>query len=398
MRILIVDDALDAREIVARLLKRWGHDVVTACNGLEALEILQREPIRLIISDWMMPELDGLELCRQVRATQWTHYVYFILLTARDDKDDLIEGMTAGADDFLTKSFNFEELRVRLRAAERVLNLESQLAERNRKLNEINQELQVALDRIQLDLRAAASLQASLLPKNPNLSPRLVLDWLFLPAAVVGGDIFSVFPLTDDSLGFYHLDVAGHGVPAAMLSVTLNQTIKSALAEGRLTVATGPTVRPKPPDETVALLNQRFQSNDSVPYFTMVFGYFEISTGRGQLCQAGHPHPVLVRHGGRVERVGHAGFAVGMFEDATFDSVDFELAPGDRLFIYSDGITDCRNPQGEGFEAQRFESLLAACHELSLPTLTHHLDASLARWRGVGEIEDDISLLALERR
>jgi sigma-B regulation protein RsbU (phosphoserine phosphatase) len=107
MRILIADDASDAREILRRLLKRRGHEVVTASNGREARGILERESIRLMISDWMMPEIDGPELCRRVRSAQWGHYVYFILLTARYDKEDLIEGMTAGADDLLTKSFNF---------------------------------------------------------------------------------------------------------------------------------------------------------------------------------------------------------------------------------------------------------------------------------------------------
>lgn len=398
MLILIADDASDAREILRRLLKRWGHEVVTASNGREAWEILERESIRLIISDWMMPEIDGLELCRHVRSAQWGHYVYFILLTARDDKEDLIEGMTAGADDFLTKSFNFEELRVRLRAAERILDLESALAERNRKLRDMNSELQAALDRIQNDLRAAAALQASLLPKDPNVSAMLAVDWLFLPATEIGGDIFDFFSLDARHVGFYHLDVAGHGVPSAMMSVTLSRTLSAALSDGHLIVHAGDAVRVRAPDAVVADLNRRFQSSDTSPYFTMVYGYIDVTSGRGELCQAGHPYPLLTRRDGRIEQVGHGGFAVGMLEGVPYDSVAFALEPGDRLILYSDGITDCRNPAGESFDLARLERLAGDFQESPLGTLAARLDATLRDWRGAGEIEDDISLLMIERR
>ncbi|QVL47467.1 MAG: SpoIIE family protein phosphatase [Thiocapsa sp.] len=398
MRILIADDASDAREILGRLLKRWGHEVVTASNGREAWEILRQEPLRLIISDWMMPEIDGLELCRRVREAQWEHYVYFILLTARDDKEDLIEGMTAGADDFLTKSFNFEELRVRLRAAERILSLESQLALRNSKLEETNGKLHAALDRIQQDLRAAAALQASLLPKDPNVSPAVALAWLFLPATEIGGDIFDFFRLNDRDLGFYHLDVAGHGVPSAMMSVTLSRTLSAELGEGHLVAPPEGERRVKAPDAVVADLNRRFQSGDNAPYFTMVYGYIDTHSGRGELCQAGHPHPLLARRDGRVEQVGHGGFAVGMLEGVPYDSVAFTLEPGDRLILYSDGITDCRNAEGESFELERLIGLAVDCGGAPPKTLASRLDMALRDWRGEGEIEDDISLLVLQRR
>ncbi|RKT44287.1 PP2C family protein-serine/threonine phosphatase [Thiocapsa rosea] len=398
MRILIADDASDAREILGRLLKRWGHEVVTASNGREAWEILRQEPLRLVISDWMMPEIDGLELCRRVREAQWEHYVYFILLTARDDKEDLIEGMTAGADDFLTKSFNFEELRVRLRAAERILSLESQLASRNSKLEETNGKLHAALDRIQQDLRAAAALQASLLPKDPNVSPAVALAWLFLPATEIGGDIFDFFRLNDRDLGFYHLDVAGHGVPSAMMSVTLSRTLSAELGEGHLAAPPADERRVKAPDAVVADLNRRFQSGENAPYFTMVYGYIDTHSGRGELCQAGHPHPLLARHDGRVEQVGHGGFAVGMLEGVPYDSVDFTLESGDRLILYSDGITDCRNAEGESFELERLIGLAGNCIDTPPASLTTRVDDTLRRWRGAGEIEDDISLLVLQRR
>lgn len=395
MRILIADDSSDAREILARLLKRWGHEVVAADNGREAWEILAREPIRLVISDWMMPYVDGLELCRRVRAAGFDHYVYFILLTAREEKEDLIEGMTAGADDFLTKSFSFKELQVRLRAAERILTLEGELAARNQELHEKNAALETALGRIERDLRAAALLQESLLPKHAELPGGLGVDWLLRPAAVIGGDIFNFFTLHGRVVGFYLLDVAGHGVPSAMMSVSLSRSMTALRGDGLLLAGGG---GPQAPDRVVADLNRRFQSDDIAPYFTMVYGYLDGVTGRGALCQAGHPYPLLSRADGRCERLGQGGFAVGMFDDVPYDSVPFALAPGDRLILYSDGVTDCRSPAGEEFGLERLRQAAVAHHEAPLAALGSGLDEALARWRGRGEIEDDISLLVFERR
>lgn len=398
MRILIADDSSDAREILERLLRRWGHDVVAAGDGREAWEWLQREPIRLVISDWMMPYVDGLELCRRVRAAEFAHYVYFILLTAREDKEDLIEGMTAGADDFLTKSFNFRELQVRLRAAERILTLEGELGARNRELNAANTDLKAALARIETDLRAAATLQASLLPRRGDRTAGLAVDWLLRPAAVIGGDMFGFFPLHDEVLGFYLLDVAGHGVPAAMMSVSLHRSLSDQLGDGQLLLRDGPRPRPRPPEQVVAELNRRFQSDDITPYFTMVYGHIDGDSGRGALCQAGHPYPQIARADGRLERLGRGGYAVGMFLDVPFESVPFVLTPGDRLLLYSDGVTDCRNQSGLDFGIGRLRELAVALRGTPIGTLTNSLDNALADWREDGEIEDDISLLVFERQ
>lgn len=387
MRILIADDASDQREILGLLLARWGHEVVPASDGLEAWEILNRERVQLVLSDWMMPGLDGLELCRRIRAREAGYYVYIILLTARDDKEDLIAGMHAGADDFLTKPFHFEELRVRLRSAQRVLELETQLEERNRHLVSVNDELQSALDRIQADLVAAAAMQRSLLPHGSPLSQRLALDWLFIPAAVVAGDIFNFFEHDGRYLEFYLLDVAGHGVPSAMLSVSLSRILSLDRASGGAA-----------PHEVVATLNRRFQSDDASLYFTIVYGHFDTLSGTGELCQAGHPHPLLVRRGGAIERVGEGGFPVGMLPDLDYESVPFTLGPGDRLILYSDGVTDCRDAAGEQFELDRLQRVAGDCHDKPLETLTACLAEQLQKWRGAGEIEDDISMLVLERR
>ena len=125
MKILLCDDDEISLELLSGALEQQGYDVATATNGRQALDLLERGDCRLVISDWEMPIMSGLELCRAVRAGDLPNYVYIILLTSRDEAEDTIEGMSAGADDFLTKPFNPEELVVRIRAGQRVLSLET---------------------------------------------------------------------------------------------------------------------------------------------------------------------------------------------------------------------------------------------------------------------------------
>lgn len=119
--ILVVDDDEVSRDILSDLLGRSGYDVSTAVNGRQALHALSAGDFRLVVSDWVMPEMDGLALCRAIRAANFSSYIYFILLTVRSQTRDVVEGLSAGADDFITKPFNPDELRVRIRAGERIL-------------------------------------------------------------------------------------------------------------------------------------------------------------------------------------------------------------------------------------------------------------------------------------
>lgn len=125
MRILIVDDNEIALDVLTRALTKAGHQVEAARDGVEALEILREDSCRLVISDWEMPGMNGIELCRRIRQVEFSGYIYVILLTARGGTDNVVEGLSAGADDFLTKPFAPAELCVRIRAAERILSLET---------------------------------------------------------------------------------------------------------------------------------------------------------------------------------------------------------------------------------------------------------------------------------
>lgn len=125
MKILVADDDEISLELLKRTLTQFGYDVLVARNGREAFDQVRSGAVRLVISDWLMPEMDGIELCRRIRNADLPGYTYFILLTVRGNTQDIVEGLSAGADDFITKPFEPAELRVRLRAGERVLSLET---------------------------------------------------------------------------------------------------------------------------------------------------------------------------------------------------------------------------------------------------------------------------------
>lgn len=128
MKVLIAEDNAGFRQALERMLQKWGYEVVSASNGLQAWEILQTpDTPRIAILDWMMPELDGVEVCRRVREQNHEPYIYILLLTAKDSAEELVEGMEAGADDYLKKPVNTHELRVRLRAGQRIIDLQEEL-------------------------------------------------------------------------------------------------------------------------------------------------------------------------------------------------------------------------------------------------------------------------------
>jgi two-component system, NtrC family, sensor kinase len=136
VKILVADDEAVSRRLLQSYLQKWGHEVVVAGDGAEAWRVFEQGEFPIVITDWLMPEMDGLEQIRRIRGHSKQGYVYTILLSAKSKKEDLVEGMEAGADDFLTKPFDRDELRVRLREGERIINLERTLAEQNRILRE----------------------------------------------------------------------------------------------------------------------------------------------------------------------------------------------------------------------------------------------------------------------
>lgn len=403
--VLVVEDNKVEQVVLRAMLRKFGYRVYCADNGKRALSLLQCEPIDLVVSDWRMPELTGIDLCRQLRNNPALRQPYFILLTGSQTEADLVAGMDVGADDFIGKPCSSEELRVRLQAGARIMRLRAEAEYRNRQLAQSLDREAEAHHLIRRDLDAAARMQRHLLPANTNPFPGIEVGTLFLPAATVAGDSFNFFRIDEEHLAFYHIDVAGHGIAAAMLSFTVARFLSPEVGAIRLqdwrpgepAASTGGLpANIIPPEDLVTILNQQFlDKEDDGNYFTIVYGILNTSNGVGRLCQAGHPHPLIISAEGTPRLLGEGGFPVGLFDEAHYESVSFQLAAGERLILYSDGIADCRNATGAPFTALRLAELLGANHHSNLSESIASLGEHLQRWRGDAALEDDISLLVL---
>jgi len=428
MRILLVDDDLSTRRLLDAMLRKLGHEIIHANDGLEAWEILQHEKISFVISDWFMPGMNGVELCQNLRRAELSHYVYIILITGKNIDDDLIIAMEAGADDFLTKPVQASELKVHLKAGRRILSMEKTLVTKNQELECANQTLESLHQRIARDLQAAARIQQDILPQSdiPNIPVKIA--WDLVPAEELAGDLFNFYSLDEHHLGFYLVDVSGHGIPAAMLSVHLAKTLSAEprpdslvrLSDGEInsdnkanyeiSSGTDRSIESKidttaktyrDPKEVAARLNRHFQVDDrDTLYCTMIYGVLDTRDGVGTLCQAGHPYPLICRRDGNVQRLGSGGFPIGLVPNANYEQVDFQLDPGDRLLLYSDGITECFNPKKEAFGEQRLAECLTNCRSSTLQQTVEQIKFRLAEWRHPDQANssfcDDASILAIE--
>jgi sigma-B regulation protein RsbU (phosphoserine phosphatase) len=392
--ILIVDDSTSYRRLLARHLNSWGnYTIFDAEDGIQALKIIKEKNIGIVISDWEMPNMNGPELCRAIRETT-LHYVYFILVTSRGTSEDLILGMEAGADDFLTKPINQQELRVRLRAGERILQLEARLEEKNQSLNQ-------AYQLIENDLKAAAEMQTSLLPEEELSVDHIQCKWFFQPSLFVSGDMLNFFRLDHEYIGFYSVDVSGHGVKSAMLSVILSRVLSHGSTNGlvKRKINDFPYYSITPPAEVVTELNAQYQMtiNNSI-YFTMVYGILNIWTGEGKLTRAGHPRPIIVHKDGRVVVIDEGDVPVGFISEPNYQEIPFHLEQGSRLYLYTDGITECENLHEEVFGEDKMISLLKDHHQYSLSHTLNDLQQQLLAWRkniAKKGFDDDVSMLAI---
>lgn len=395
MNILIVEDARDQRLMLSVILRKKGHKVIEAENGVEALEKLKQDStVRIIISDWMMPKMDGIELLKAIRQSDVGRYIYFILLTGKTEREAVIEGMNEGADDFLNKPVNFEELDARLHAGIRIIELENTLEQQN-------QQISAVIESIEKDLESAAATQAGLLSQPATLQ-HVSFDWFFQPSRILGGDMFGYEAIDGEHVGFYQLDVAGHGIPSALFSFTLNNIMsETSDREGVVKefIDKPPYYQVSSPEKVLANLNRRFQATpEAMLYFTMVYGLINSRNGTVRLSQAGHPPPLWLQATSKqVKPVSTGGgVPIGMMPGMSYDKTTVQLQPGDRLFLYSDGVTECENVQGEQFGEARLLECLQDSFSDSLKQVVSRVEEQVKRWNHKESFDDDVTYLILE--
>ena len=399
--VLVVDDSAAQRRVLVRLLSRWGHRVREAASGAEALAICRTEPVDLILSDWMMPGMSGLEFCRAFRALQRRGYGYFILLTSKTDKAALAEGLREGADDFLSKPVNVQELRARITAGERILRMERELQEKNRLVSDTLARLQAANESLDRDLAQARQLQQSLVRERHRVFGPAEVSLLLRPSGHVGGDLVGFFPSGAGRLGVFAIDVSGHGVTSALLTARLAGLFSGAVPEQNIALMPDPAggFVGRPPAEVAAAMNRVMLEEVATDHYcTLVQAEIELATGAVRMVQAGHPHPLVQRPCGAIQFLGAGGLPVGLIPGAEYAGLETVLRPGDRLLIMSDGVTECPLPDGRELGEDGLREIMRRLMCLRGQVFLDALVDELVGVSGRSEFPDDISAAVVEYR
>lgn len=385
---LVVGHDAEARVAVSRQLDSAGYTAMTAANAEQALDIVVKAGVTLVLCDWYMDDMSGSEFCARVRSATKERYVYFIFLGAPADPSVQL-ALEAGADAFLLKPVRDEDLHARLQSATRIIELQDRMSARN-------DFLEYAYASVTTDLKMAAKVQEDLLPRQFRLAG-LDTNWVFKPANYVAGDMFDYFPLGADHFVFYILDVEGHGIASALTSFAINNQLNpSSHGLCAKTLRANPLMQDAV-GETVKNLNRQFQGNlNSSRYFTMIYGIIEVSTGEVTMVQAGHPAAIHLKKSGDAVPLGDGGMPVGLLDEATFGTVSCSLEVGDRLFMYSDGMIECENGRGEFYGSNRLLHRIQEWRGLPIEELGDLFDGEIASWNGSDTFEDDVSMVILE--
>lgn len=401
LSILVVDDSPAQRHILALQLRRWGYTVVEAASGEEALAACRAEAFEMVLSDWMMPGMTGLEFCKAFKSLPREGYGYFILLTSKSEKAEVADGLEVGADDFLSKPVSFDELRARLRAGERILGMQRELVQKNRLIGATLDELQKLYDSLDRDLVEARKLQDGLVRDRFRDYGSGTVSLLLKPSGHVGGDLVGSFIIDSQRLGLFSVDVSGHGVASAMMTARLAGLLSGGAPDQNIALRVGPQGRRDayPPALVAERLNRLMLEDLQVDqYFTIAYAEVNLASGSFALTQAGHPHPMVLRQDGKIEIVGEGGLPIGLFEEASYAQVVGQLYPGDRLFLVSDGMTECPDADGVELGVEGLQQLLALNEGLPSADLLEALVWDLSHHSGTTEFPDDVSALVFDYR
>jgi sigma-B regulation protein RsbU (phosphoserine phosphatase) len=388
-RILVVDDNEMNRDMLARRLERSGFSVDTADGGNAGLERALCGNYNLVLLDIMMPDIDGLTVLMRIREVYSKMELPVIMATAKDEGSDLAEALSLGANDYVTKPLDFKVVRARV---DNVLGYA--MAAR---------ELRQANERMNRDLEAAASVQASLLPGEPVEIEGAEFLWHFRPCEELAGDGLNVFRRDDEHVAMYVLDVSGHGVASALLSVSVTHHLSQLIGQHGFANAElceytgGNTISPA---WLARNLNDLFPM-DTVGrhYFTFLYGVLNVKTRTFCFVSAGSPGPLVVHADGTVDVHDVPAVPIGMFPDSEYSDTAIQLQPGDRLYLHTDGLYEERTMDTrEQFGRDRLQQTLGKASTVPFATSLDGLLNEITNWRGSEALSDDIAVLGCEVR
>lgn len=390
--ILVVDDTPANLQVLAGMLKDRGYKVRPVPSGKLALLAARRDPPDLVLLDINMPEMNGYEVCEHLKADDKLKGIPVIFISALTEPLDKVKAFAIGGVDYITKPFQMEELHARVETHLKFRRLQIELEETNARLAKAN-------GRMSRDLRAAAKIQETFLPREVPRVPGTEFAWIYRPCDELGGDGLNIIPLGDGKVGLYILDVSGHGVASALLSVTLSRLLSRPSEPSSILIRDREVGDPfdiTPPAEVAARLTRLFPFDLATGQFaTMVYGILDASTREFRYVSAGHPGPVHLPSFADPVILESRGCLIGLADEA-YEERSVRLGAGDRLYLYSDGLPEAMDPAGEQFGVAQLLEAIGHGRSEPLQQSVALLLGLIARWNGSERPQDDISILAIE--
>ncbi|WP_071188895.1 SpoIIE family protein phosphatase [Trichormus sp. NMC-1] len=349
LKILVIDDDRIIQIVLKQALQGQGYEVILASSGIQGVEQAYQHHPALIICDWQMDEMDGLEVCRNIKSEPSLSSTFFILLTARTAVEDRVEGLDNGADDFLSKPIDVSELKARVRAGLR-------LYQTNQELQRLAEDLQIQKQLLETELHEAADYVTSILPEP--MSGLVTINHRFLPSHQLGGDCFDYYWLDQENLVIYLLDVSGHGLGAALPSISVHNLLRSQ---------TLPQANFHQPSEVLNALNEIFQmEKHNARYFTIWYGVFNIESYQLTYATAGHPPALLISQSTDssidIKQLITPSMPIGAFAEGEYENAVCKIQPSSKIYVFSDGVYEVELPDGTLWKLNDFINLLTRCN------------------------------------
>lgn len=366
--ILIIEDNPESLDIMQVRLSANNYKVITATDGEKGLAETAKYLPDLILLDIMMPKMDGLEVCRRIKNNPALPFMPVIMVTAKTDTIDVIAGLEAGGDDYLTKPVDHRSLVARVKSMLRIKQLHDMVLEQSAQLK--NQ------------LKTAAKIQTLFWPDLSEIKGAANIWAVSQPASYVGGDLYDVIALPDGSVLAYIADVSGKGVPAALFMAALSTKIR---AEANLLQDLNSLLQAV----NIGMFNL---ASDEGYFVTVILLRYWPADGKIELIRAGHLNPILVSEK-EVREVSHLkGISLGVLDSVNYDSTELRLEAGESLLLFSDGVTEAENETKELFSNDRLIEYLQTTQ--SAPRGKGLLDI-IETWRGSAEVNDDLTILEI---
>jgi len=382
-RLLVVDDNEDNRyTLVTRLQLEGYENITTADDGESALELLRRQEFDLILLDVMMPRMDGYQVLQHLKAEGRLHNIPVIMISALSEINSVVRCIELGAVDYLAKPFDPVLLRARVSAS-----LEKK---------HLRDAVRTHLARLEEELEAARELQMSMVPTSfpePTAERPVEIFGHMEPAREVGGDLYDLYEMDDGKLGFLIGDVSGKGIAAALFMARTKNIIRLVARFLRSPDGAEPT-----PAEIVSAVNRELcQDNTGMMFVTLFFGMLDPRTGDIQFVNAGHNSPYHISKDTVRPVTATTGHALGVRKNSIYEIGSFTLPPGDTIYLYTDGITEAFNRNGEAFLDRRLEAVLRDSAGCGAENIISAVSGAVKSFSDGARQSDDITAIAIRR-